>query len=80
MGSKEDEEAQRICGCRVSSVVQTGELLGRGDLGAGRKESGDREEARASIILSPAGRKGRGRRGGEGRAWGAHSLQKTYSV
>lgn len=42
VGSKEDEEAQRICGCRFSSGEQTGlgELLGAWGRGRRNGETG----------------------------------------
>lgn len=73
LGRKEDEEAQRIRGCRLSGGEQTGLGERLGAWGAGQKGPGDREEARVATILPPA------RRGWRG-ACGAHSLQKTYSV
>lgn len=79
VGSKEDEEAQRICGCRFSSGEQTGlgELLGAWGGGA----EGFGRQGRSEGVYNPVPRGEEGKRAPEWRgAWEAHSLQKTYSV
>lgn len=79
-GSKKDEEGQRICDCRFSS----GELTGLGELlGAGVARVESRRNvgkgARASITLWSPVEEGKRAQEWQG-VWGAHSLQKTYSV
>lgn len=77
VGSKEDEEAERIRGCSFWSGgrVSPAQLLELGDRGRGGRGAG--EELYNPLPGKKEGEWARWSREG---VWGAHSLQKTYSV
>jgi hypothetical protein len=59
VGSKDDEDAQRICGCRFASGVQTGlgDLLG--DLGVGAEGIGKQGGSEGIYNPVPRGEEGK---------------------